>query len=414
MTPDARAGKQLVLFEVSFEQAGRSRQAMATQEFTLDTPELTDHFADVQVKTSLTALNEKRPGRVYLVVTNRSDVPFTLRAITPGGPTFAKEPPGADPQRLITFTPATFSNQQPLLPGGVQTVDFQVNATGDVQPGQHLLIFDIEVERAGQIRHVVTTYQVSVGVFAESEILGLLAVPSFIVLPGFLMIVTAGLLWQIGFLKSPDETQDFPLQINSANFWLVALTLSGLMYYVYRAITDRDYLAGYGLSDIVQVWMISVFFIGCGIYILGMLLFNRYRKDRVPSSNDEPIIALKKLGRLRLGIVRDRIDIDINGRKEHVFLLESIEKLQGEAWVAPAVVVNWGDNPDQIVQSKIEDELALGSRASATRIAELLEMGEASGITADWRPIGWLVSPRKVPVTKPLQSTQRSVIIGIG
>src|SRR6266571_2406611 len=179
-----------------------------------------EQLADVHINTTLESLEHEHPGKVYIGITNKSNQWITVKDIFPAGPDF------------ISFDKKTSKLPKDLAPRETQAFQIDINADKKVQPGRHLLVFTIQFlwgdEPKIQTRNLVATQEVKVGVLGESTVLQLLGIPSFLVLPGFLVLVMWGLLWTMGFRRSKFDTDQFPLQFSQQQtkpeFWVVAVT----------------------------------------------------------------------------------------------------------------------------------------------------------------------------------------------
>lgn len=278
--------------------------------------------ADVEIRSTLTALNEQRPGTVFLLMENKRGVPLEVVNIKPHVPSFVKIEPqpkcifsvGLDfVDRLDTEKPSLWKLLEQLIKGRDNTsgtqgekplpkelnekfkeegydlaedasyttdrrkkewtvtdgdtqykirredkelcvykpesevefkmdarekaiVPFDVSATDVVRPGKHLLAFEIELkwQEEGQKQEstLIASHEVDVGVFGESEILTLLGVPAFFLLPGFLLLVVLRIfILPVKRREDPQATMPFPLDItvHPTEFAAVAITISRLM-----------------------------------------------------------------------------------------------------------------------------------------------------------------------------------------
>ena len=142
-------------------------------------PQAVEQVADIQVVTSLSSLNEQQPGDVYLLITNKTNFPIEITQINPQEPDFIKLVPD-----FRIFDKNIFDKTGILQPKQKLTVDplqvisvaIHVTASGPVQPGQQLMVFQVTFKwgDAGQMTgSLVATQQVNVGILGVSEILSL-------------------------------------------------------------------------------------------------------------------------------------------------------------------------------------------------------------------------------------------------
>lgn len=372
----------------------------------------TDALVNAVVQADLEILNEQQPGKIYVRLQNLSDRPLEVQDIKSNGPEF------------VTITRDGWATPLRLLPRQEVALAFDLRTTDVVRPGMHLLLFDIDFawEFAGSLYegNVLATHSVKVGVLGESELLTVLAVPSFLFLPGFLMVLTVGLLWRL-----QRGGQEFPLKSTSPETWLVAITLSIVTAFVYPLATERmlgvrrDYLAGYGLVDIVLVWLAAIV-LGAVSYVAFTgtrdLLYRLYTsvqmmKERrsVPGVNDSPLVILEKLQRQGLGVYRDRVLLTLDGQETFAFLLQPNQE-QEALWVSPAIILRWHDDADlrlrQQVEMQLEDKGDAGVLASLFKRSAALNMA-----TVSWRQDGALRQPLLVNRTGILSYEPPNVIV---
>lgn len=323
----------------------------------------TEKIADVKVETALTSINDRRGGRVYLAITNRSNETLRITKIQP------------HPVKYIIFAPESVSTIPTLAPHGVHVETFDVTAEESVQAGKYLLLYEVALEwgngGSGQTATLIATQPIGVGVFGESEILAPLAVPSFIVLPGFLMVAVWGLLFRV--LK-PRGKVELPFKTLSAEFWLIAITLSLLMaFYLYPLLTERfnviprDYLDSYGFNDIAAVWAYSIIISGVAYLLImgGWVLYKKYReqseRNRIKlitiSQDDTPLETLLKLHRRGLKLNLEQVTLPHLGAEVRAFLLEGRAPDKERLWVAPRIFLNGFGTVHVNVQREIEDQL---------------------------------------------------------
>jgi hypothetical protein len=363
-------------------------------------PEIPEQVIEIQLKTSLKSLMENRPGNVYLLINNISNVPIRITKITPTLPP------------LLTSMQEDLSTGKALGPRRTITFPVKVEVPGAVVPGDYILLFEVEFEweKSGQTwkGSSVVSHEVNVGVLGESDILTAVGVPSFLFLPGFLMVITFGLLWKLFAHKS-----EYPLKVKTPEFWLVAISLSILAALIYPIVTGwidkpRDYLKGYMLNDIVWIWGASVVFSMLSYLVLigGSKLVilayesgsaaweERKKRERTPSDTDDPITILRKLHKQNLGINLPRANVVIREQPERAYLLEPQTESQTKIWVGPNIVIKWLSVTDELYQ-KVREQLGVDGDANV--LAELLEQGKKKKLLLDrWKHEGQLAGPHEV------------------
>lgn len=346
-----------------------------------------EELADVHINTTLESLEHEHPGKVYIGITNKSNQWITVKDISSAGPDF------------ISFDTKTTKLPKYLAPRETQAFQIDINADKKVQPGKHLLVFTIQFEWGDepkiQKRNLVATQEVKVGVLGESTLLQLLGVPSFLVLPGFLVLVIWGLLWTMGVRKSKFDTGQFPLQFSqqpaNPQFWVVAITFSIIILAVYIKFYP-DFLRIYGLDDIVVIWLVSALVLGVGGYLLIANWRIYFLRQRTPSETDEPIDILEKLDRQELGVFLDVVNVNVKpgdaSQTRPAFLLqESADAtVRSTSWVGPGIVVTFKPEADATLKDRIKEQAK--HKRNAGVLAILLKEGTAKSVlSVDWKPL---------------------------
>jgi hypothetical protein len=230
-------------------------------------------------------------------------------------------------------------------------------------------------------------------VLGESTVLQLLGIPSFLVLPGFLVLVIWGLLWTMGVRKSKFDTGQFPLQFSqqpaNPQFWVVAITFSIIILAIYIKFYP-DFLRIYGLDDIVLIWLASALGLGVGGYLLIANWRIRHLQRRTPAEADEPIDILEKLDRQDLGVFLDIVNVNVkpgdNTQTRPAFLLQESRDDRTTSWVGPGVLVTFKPEADQPLKDRIGEQIK--HKRNALALAILLREGlKKKVLEVDWKPL---------------------------
>ena len=308
-------------------------------------------------------VSQQRPSAVYLLVTNNMDVPVDVTVPPPSLSTSLETPPIPPfqvPPRSIAARRVDLLARSKVTPG-VQPVaiDVDVNWTRDGQKDE---------------RHFALTKPVTVGVFFESELLKALGIPSFLVLPGCLVIFTMQLMLSLGIMGLKNQSNLPDLSVTSPGFWILSISLSFLFVPVYYWITGVNCLLSYGADDMRNIWVAGIvlgvlFYLGIARYTLN------WRKEHVPSSSDTPKQLLEKLAKNGLGLLLPRVKFKLGNLELTGFVIEKIKEDQAVAWVAPHIAVGWKDSHEAPALKKKFEEIVNGNRDPAALAAVLSDAG---------------------------------------
>jgi hypothetical protein len=321
---------------------------------------------DVSIEGNFDSVSEVRPGYGHVVFTNNLDVPVSVAIV----PEFAPK----------SFAPLKLANTN-VSGRSMVELPFTLSPQSSIVPGTYSIGFEIEAKwnSAGheETRHLVVSKPATVGLFFESDVLKALGVPSFLILPGCLVIFAMQLLLVLGIGGLKDLSRLPSLTVTSPGFWILAVFISAAFAWLYTLFTGRNYLFSYGPEDLRNVWLISI---GIGFLAYGVIAWwsSEYRRVHVPASTDTPITILKKMERNGIAIEPLRIDFAFKNSQKRAFVIETVEDDQTTLWVAPKIRVVWHTDANAAAaQHHFEQSLDHG--ASAGALATELETAQANG-----------------------------------
>jgi hypothetical protein len=209
---------------------------------------------------------------------------------------------------------------QPLeiAPGrqGVFHFLLSIPASTPVLSGKYTMVLDAQLryQKDGYSNQaeLVSFQEFQAGVLGETEFVGSTAIP-FLLLPGFLFVTAVSLLFGKVWPK-----WNISLDYKKPEFYLVGTLISMVWLFAYPPLSPwiyrvfwkikvepRDYLSGYSIADIVNVWALAVgsalllWVVPGGIVALLAKARAHYRKDRTPTMQDRPLALLRRLALAR-------------------------------------------------------------------------------------------------------------------
>lgn len=331
ITTPVGAPASKVLFRVDYVAGKQPHINTAALDVANAAPTTADEVASVEIKTTLESLDRQHSGLVYLLVTNKLPVPLTVANVTAAGPDF------------VEFT----APAKPVIIPARQQIPIKVvvAAKDRVRTGKYLLLFAAQLRWSDgdqfQTARVVTTQQTQVGVVGESAVLTLLGVPSFLLIPGFLIVLTIATLWKF---RKPVGAGDFPLEVGKPDFWVIAITISIAVAFIYPHAGGVDYLSGtYGLQDVVWIWVASLV-IGSVVYGIYTGWRSLRQAWRVPTENDSQPTIVAKVARQRLELQLPRYAFGQGASAYTGFLIQPRQAGAANVWFAPRILVSVKEN----------------------------------------------------------------------
>ncbi|HXW16412.1 MAG TPA: hypothetical protein VEN79_18025 [Terriglobia bacterium] len=355
-------------------------------------------LVEASLEGSLESVSQQRPAAMYLLVTNNMDVPLEVDVSSQA------------PLPAIVIPPIS---PFPVFPYSTAARKIDIKADSRVTPGTYPIVIEAKAtwNWAGRTeeRSFVLSKSATLGVFFESELLKALSVPSFLVLPGCLMVFAFQLLLSFNLLRLNDNSKLPDIAITSPGFWILSVSMSGLFAYVYYWCTGVNYLLSYGVADLINVWVSSIP-IGFGVYLAVALLTLRHRRAHIPSSSDKPAEILKKLANNHYGILLPKVNYTLSNVALSGFLIEKIEDGQTLVWVAPHITPTWqATAPAPALQ--VEFGKVINGNRDPAQLAEILKRA-GSLVTAEWDSEGVVPNPYHVKVEAITQYLPADLIVG--
>jgi hypothetical protein len=380
----------------------RQRYIVQTVKINAPTAPTVAALAEADIKGSLEALSHERPGRLFVIITNKHSRAVSLTDISINGPKF-----------INVTGPGAKEFQDPAVAqvryGEAKVIAYDVTAPDQVVPGKYSVVVLVSVIAPdGLSGAVAKTQEIEVAVLGESELLAKLGVPSMLFLPGVLSLLAWQLLWSYG--KTAQERQDYAMTATSGTFWVVAVALSIIVALAYPWLVlavfkhNRDYLSGYGLRDYVYVFALTIIS-ACLVFLLWRLAVWIVAQVKAwlvvlntPNMADTPLVILKKLARLRESIVFGQAHAAAGNAAQLVFVLEPWRQ-PAFLWLAPPVQLQATDQASEDDLNFVQ-RIATGEITDARRLAKRLKMGMDTSWTFVWQPVGDIVRPRKRPLNE--------------
>ncbi len=381
----------------------------------------TPTLADIDIKGSLDSLSHERPGRLFVIVTNKYSEGLHLTDAQIYGPKFISiEGPGAKEFQSPALSELSY--------GGTRVLAYDVRAPDQVVPGKYPVVVVVSMAALdGVTASIAKTQDIELAVLGESDLLNKIGAPSLLFLPGVLFLLSWQLLWSFG--KGPQQRQTYSMTPTGGTFWVVAVAISLIFAFVYPRIVlliakeHRDYLAGYGLKDFLYVFSLTIVS-ACAIYVFWLFLqwlAGRYHVwllwRTTPSADDQPLTILRKLGRLRRGTVLRQAHAADGNADQRVLILEPWRE-PAYLWVVPPATLQLTAQAPALALNYAQ-EIQNGQITDARQIVRQVKKGmrwwrRLAGRqwwSIAWRPVGNVARPRKGRIAEwtELQSEGRLV-----
>jgi hypothetical protein len=365
---------------------GEALRQIVTNSLTvkLREPQTLESVAAIDIKSTLESLTDSDKGEIVVIVSNKTLRPITVN-IDPSGPQFIK----------LTPSPAGSPVPEKTIDGlRTETFKFIATAKDRVTPGKQLLLFKVRLLTDRGARDYLVTREVSIGVLGQSEILKLLGVPSFFLLPGFLAVTAFQFFWGLFAVKF-GASKDPPWGKEKEFFWLLAVSASlaiSSLFLLWR----RDVFSFYGLFDVMVIWWVSIT-IGSLCY-LGVHLWKvrqkkkekeeeerlarekkeqeeRLERATYPQEGDLPLVVLRKMKDHQLTLVRPLVKLQ---DLDTPFFQLYPHATDGTIYACPPMLLTWELPAPGKLRDAVDEVLNPNNRDPGV-LAELLESPGAKG-----------------------------------
>jgi hypothetical protein len=386
-----------------------------------DSPQI----AAVTVHSTMNELNDFRPGYIYLIVKNQSDSLLTIRRIDLAEhASFIKARPTFYGSNFLSEFDKTliYPDKKIIKPGTSEVYGINIKASDQVIPGKHLLVFNVFYDGWSKGKHkdgsLTATHEFQVNAFGEHEILGALQnAVSFLMVPGFIIIIVAGLILAWTPFIPPQLKEKVPEwtkgdKITDLRFWVIAITFSLFMArWLYPFLTKhftsygkRDYLYGYGFSDMVMMWWFSVItgiLLAFLMYLIWLLskgihwLYKEITYRLSYSERDDPETLLNKA--IKKGMTDSwlkQVKVLSTGKK--AFLIETDSHTKDALWMIPYVKVLW--QIDALDQYELFNEKIAKEATPLPILLDYLQNNRKGKglVSIEWAKKGGVDNPQKV------------------
>lgn len=340
---------------------------------------LASHVA-LRIDGASGTLDSGQSSSMYAIVYNRTAL--TVHA----GPLYVVHPSG--------LTIRTRGRAIAVRPNVPAVLPVSVEAGARLEPGRKLLLFELPVQARRQRAKLIGSREVQVGIAGVDAVLTVFGVPSFLLVPGFIVLGACAAFWRLRLFRPEADTGEFPFGAATPEFWVLAITMSGLIVWAW-GLPQREnpLLHAYGLRDVLEVWVASLA-LAFVLYTAAVLGRRAWLARRTPKSGDSPIAILRKLARQKLTIERELVTVVSQDGDRHLLRLQA-DTARARTWLGPRIEFKWhGDGFDQALADALKHHL--DETRDPAAIAKLLKHGTTRGkLTVDWE--GANNSPCLVP-----------------
>jgi hypothetical protein len=381
------------------------RQEVRTAEATVTVkarpPDAIEQRLEARLETAVETLLDRQVGHAYLVVQNKAEMPITITAIS----LFAS------PE--ISYTTAAWGNGFTLAAQQARTLPITLTAADALLPGKQTVLIQVDAswESNGQPQQgtVVLKKEVTLGVFGESELLGIFSIPSLLFVPGFVLM---GMLILLSGKVYPKALPlGLALDVKQPEFWFLSITASLITVLIYPWLTwststllsfilrqpigARDFTRIYGFHDILILWLLALIASVVLWAVISACIWGwRYwvalceeqqrkaeeqqrraeeqlRADLTPAATDTAVTALRKIADNKSPLTLPQKSLVQEGKTVPVFVLPTAFPESGKVWVAPPIVVRLLEKSE--ARQKQLDDLLREPNQTATILSRLTE-----------------------------------------
>ena len=283
-----------------------------------------------------------------------------------------------------------------IPPGAVEILNYRVGLDRHVSEpaGKKRLMVRVDAEShsggCSRALQQVASRDFDFNVFGESAVLTAAGIPAFLLVPGFLAIMTPLLLWQLGWRPGLiGDREEFWFPASKPEFWTLAITFSLLAWFLVNQIWPNVFVA-YRLEQIAGVWAGSMLI--SGALYSGVVLWTRRREaatrkmeeaqretehQRIYRTQDSPLDLLGRMALRGASMSLRRVKVDLSkaqlGSGMRLGLL--LERGEHKAVVVPGI--RWTGKPSS---TQVEDSInaALQNNDAAALHAILVSEGSLS------------------------------------
>lgn len=339
----------------------------------------------IDAKTNFDSLHEDEEGNVLLTISNGTNGTLKLSTPTISNPRYTEV------KQSVTMPPT-------VPPQSTVAISYKIKADSVIEPGKYTGLIGIDAQTScGVFIHRAASYDITLGVFGQSELLTTLGVPSLLLLPGFLILTLWMLLWRfkelglrVSFLAKSPGADEFFVGVKDAEFWLLGITFSLVIFWLSPSVMRIGYSGPYNLDSIAKVWGLSLLI--SAVLYTALLWFHYYRvrkaAEKTLTTKDDICTVVEKMVRRKWTRANCKPVKSINGVEPAINGFELWEEKQGESvWVIPRIVwaVQEGKKDDKYDPDNADidlSELLRQLREITSRSSGTVMWAEESGFNA--------------------------------
>jgi hypothetical protein len=300
----------------------------------------------LRLQTEFAELTEFGNHRMTLFVENKSRLPLKIAGIQPlSGPEFIH----------VDFP---LNDSQVVPPGELVAISGTAALKGDYTTQSHDLELKVNfTSENGRIHFDKTIASpILVAIPGLGDALKLVEAPSLIFLPGLITLVAAASLRARLFRWRKADGADKDNDWKTPGFWIVAITLSGVISWAAYRVAGVDFSDSYRFGQLIILWALSlsifpIFYllwnwglglpIGWASRVMKFLLLDRY----TVTERDDALALLEKLYLNRSGFYIRSVYMNLLGTTQQLFILSDLDAPEGKKWVIPGLVVTGNRYP---------------------------------------------------------------------
>ncbi len=290
-----------------------------------------------------------------------------------------------------------------VQPGDVLTVAGEARLTGGYSSRTYEAALRVGMTALdGQLRFEKTVATpITVAVPGLGDAMKMVEAPSLILLPGLITLVVAAGLRAKLFAWRPAGPGEGAADWKTPDFWIGAITLSGLIAWAAYRFVGVDLADSYRMGQVIALWALSL-----SIFPLCYLLWRWLMDlplgwaarglqfllhDRLTVRETDSALAVLRMLWLTRGEIRlDRVRLNEGGRLEELFVLPASDTTGEKLWVVPGIVITGQAYPHQGA-ARLDQMLDDPAQSRLVLDTVLRGCGETLGVLAMLR--GWFEGP---------------------
>jgi hypothetical protein len=361
----------------------------------LKTPTVLNDLAKIEINPKDIVIREAEQPFILIEIQNVSEYTLEINSLEIRHPSFIGFSSSIPSYNLSADCKTSNNTEKSVVPLNLSLKAYEIREIPmtaclfekGTLLGQQAVILEFDTNwtenkasnRSGILRK---TLSINVESFAgSSSIISVLGVPSFFLLPGFLMISIFLLFWSL----LPHKIFKITLEPKSINFWVLSVSLSLLFTWISSQSNNLQYFTNFTMQKILKIWANGIMW---GFLLFILMVIAEYvlvLSEKNPRGTDSPLTIFRKMKRNKTSFPQKFVLY-----KSHYYWIFN-NNLSENVWIVPTIQCKYFGNTAENDQAReLIDNIQIGikpafSEETKQELDSLIKLSKDFRVKFEWK-----------------------------